>query len=56
MWLITDKNFIERDIGTSKTTLEQAIAEMIFYEEIKSINDIIKIEKLIVQDEEELFS
>jgi hypothetical protein len=56
MWLITDKNYIERDIGTNNTTLEQAIAEMIFYEEIKSINDIIKIEKLIVQDEEELFS
>ena len=48
MWLITDKNFIKRDIGNEETTLEQAIAEMIFYDEIKSINDVIKIEKLYI--------
>ena len=50
MWLITDKNFIERDVGNEDTTLEQAIAEMIYYEEIKSINDIIKIERLYVKE------
>ena len=48
MWLITDKNFIERDVGNENTTLEQAVAEMIYYDEIKSINDIVKIEKLYI--------
>ena len=50
MWLITDKNFIERDVGNEDSTLEQAIAEMIYYDEIKSINDIIKIEKLYITE------
>ena len=50
MWLITDKNFIEREVGNENSTLEQAIAEMIYYDEIKSINDIVKIERLYIKE------
>ncbi len=40
MWQITDKYGQVYKIGTESTTLEQAIAELIYFDDIKSINDI----------------
>ena len=40
MWQITDKNGQVYRVSTESTTLEQAIAELIYFDNIKSINDI----------------